>query len=78
MSGSIFFLCAGPLIRAQMAHLVVHRGRSNLFVDDVAIALLQLDAAFLGIIMKAFASWKCATGLARASRSLRQTTRRLR
>lgn len=50
MSGSIFALCADPLIRAQLLHLRGHRGRINLFADDVAIALAHLERAFPGII----------------------------
>lgn len=62
MSGSIFALCADPLIRAHLLHLRRHRWRVNLFADDVAIALLHLEHAFPGL-MSIFRRLHKATGL---------------
>lgn len=55
--GSMFATCADHLIRSQMAHLVDHEGRISLSANDVAIAVLNLVAAFSGI-MAMIAAWR--------------------
>lgn len=47
-----------------MPHPVLYRGRINLFADDVAIALLHLEAAFPGI-MEIRSAWLKSSGLGR-------------
>lgn len=63
MSGSIFAICADPLLRAHAARLVLYGGRSNLFAGDVAIVVRHIVVA-LAEIMRIFREWRRTSRLA--------------